>query len=151
MGAASGSKPKSMTMNYASKQDMMNAYTEEALIELTDREDVNAINDDVLDRAISEASSLIDSFVSRRYDTTQARSALVLRDHAVAIAFYKLHRGNRPDQVRTDFEDSMEFLRSVSTGTANLDVGGRQAPSAPADARVEGPDRIFNRDTMKGF
>lgn len=136
---------------YANKQDMIDAYTEEALIELTDRDDLQAIDDDVLNRSLADASAIADSYVSRRYNTTQARGTAVLRLHVCAIAFYKLHQGNYPDQIRTAYDDAMEFLRALSQGLANLDLDGVQPPSSPADARVDAPPRLFNRDSLKGL
>ncbi len=136
---------------YASKQDMIDAYTEEALIELTDRDNLHEIDDDVLNRALADASAITDSYVSRRYNTTQARGTDVLRLHVCAIAYYKLHQGNYPDQIRVAYDDAMEFLRAISQGLANLDLDGVQPPSSPADARVEAPDRIFSRNSLKGL
>lgn len=140
-------------MAYATKQNMIDAYTEEALIELTDRADpaTGAIDDTVLDLALADAAALIDSYISRRYSPALAAAAPVLRSKAQAIAYYILHRGNYPEQIRTAFEDALEFLKAVSMGHANLDIAGVQPPSAPADARVEGPARLFSRDSMKGL
>lgn len=138
---------------YATKQNMIDAYTEVALIELTDRVDppTDEIDDAILQQALDDAAAIIDAYVSRRYNPTLARSAPVLRVHAQAIAFYKLHRNNYQDETRTAYEDAMEFLRALSSGQANLDIDGVQPPSAPADARVEGPARVFSRDSLKGL
>lgn len=138
-------------MNYASKQDMIDAFGEVALIELTDRTDAGVIDDVVLTRALDDTDAEIDSYVSARYDVTLARSATVLRSKAADIAFYKLHRDRRTDEVRQSYEDAIRLLRDIRNGLANLDIAGQQAPSAPADARVEGPDRMFSRDSLKGF
>lgn len=140
-------------MPYATKQNMIDVYTQEALIELTDRAEppTGAINDTVLNLALADADALIDSYISRRYNPALATGTPVLRSKAQAIAYYILHRGNYPDQIRIAFEDAMEFLKAVSMGHANLDVAGVQPPSAPADARVDAPDRMFSRDSMKGL
>lgn len=138
---------------YTNKQNMIDAYGERSLIELTDRADepANVIDDAILDRAIEEAGYLADSYVGIRYNTVLARSAPVLREHVQAIAYYKLHRSNYPDEVRTAYEDSIAFLKGISSGIANLDIEGVQPASAPADARVDGPKRVFSRDSLRGL
>lgn len=140
-------------MTYAAKQDMIDRYGEQPLIELTDRETplTGAIVDDVLDRALFDADALIDSYIARRYDLPLAATPGVLIQHAAAIAYHSLHRGRYPEEVRTAFEDAMKFLTALSSGAAVLDVGGDEPQSAPADARVEGPERIFSREEMKGW
>lgn len=138
---------------YATKQDMIAAYDEASLVELTDRiEPPNGVIDDVvLQAALDGASALVDSYVARRYDLPLALVPPVLKRHTKAIAFYDLHRANYPDEVRKAYEDAIEFLRGVSRGDVVLDVGGTPPPTAPAEARVEAQDRIFSQDSLKGW
>jgi len=140
-----------MTHHYASKEDMIQTYGESTLIELTDRNGDGVLDGGVLTRALMDAAALIDAFVSRRYDPVHAYGAPVLREHCAAIAYYKLHRGHYPDPVRVAYQDGLDFLRGLARGEVNLDISGASAPSAPADARVEAPERMFNRDSLKGL
>lgn len=138
---------------YATKQTMIDKYGERELIELTDRVEpyMSIINDAVLNAALSTATAMIDSYVSKRYDLPLAEVPAVLVPHAAAIAWYTLHRGNYPEAVRVEYEDALSFLRMISKGDALLDVQGTQPSSAPAEARVEGPERIFSRDSLKRY
>lgn len=138
---------------YATRQNMIDRYGDKELIELTDRVEpyTGIINDAVLDAAIATASATIDSYVSKRYDLPFAVVPAVLVPHAQAITWYTLHRGNYSDPVRLEYEDALSFLSKVSKGDVLLDAAGTQPPSAPAEARVEGPDRMFSRDSMKGY
>jgi len=138
---------------YITKQQMIERYGEQSLVELTDRtapysED---IVDAVLDVAIADAAALVDSFVSGRYDLPLVAVPSILRGYTGDIAFYKLHRGMYSDEVRKSYEDALDFLKRLADGKVFLDVAGSQPKSSPADARVEGPPRIFSKDSLEGF
>lgn len=138
---------------YATKQNMIDQYGMQPLIELTDRVEpyTEAIVDNVLNMALSNADALINSYISTRYQLPVSNTPEVLRRHACIIAYYDLHRGRRPDEARKDYEDTLSFLKSVSRGDARLDIAGIEAASSPAEARVEGPIRIFNRDSLGDY
>lgn len=140
-------------MPYATKQEMIDRYGAAALVELTDRAEpyTGAIVDTVLDQALADAAALIDSYVCARYALPLAVRPPVLVPHACAIAWHALHRDRRPDEVRQSYEDALRFLRALADGIAQLAVSGAQPPSAPADARVEGPERIFSRASMEVY
>lgn len=138
---------------YATKQNMIDRYGEKPLIELTDRVEpyAEAIVDSVLNMALSDADALINSYISARYQLPVTSTPDVLRRHACVITYYDLHRGRHPDEVRKDYEDTLSFLKSVSRGDAKLDIAGIEVASSPAEARVEGPARIFNRDSLGDY
>lgn len=138
---------------YATKQNMIERYAEQQLIELTDRVPPydEAIVDTVLNLALSDADAVINSYIAGRYQLPIASTPDVLRRHACIIAYYDLHRGRHPEEVRKDYEDSIAFLKSVARGDAKLDVAGIEPPSSPAEARVDGPERVFNRNSLKAY
>lgn len=138
---------------YATKQDMIDRYSERELIELTDRAEpyTDAIVDTVLDKALADAGIEIDSYIARKYDLPLASTPPMLNRHACTIAWYILHRGRHPDEVRDQYKDALSWLKDVADGRVELDVAGSRPDSAPADARVEGPDKTFSRDTLEGF
>lgn len=132
---------------YANKAEMILEYGEKELIELTDRAEIltGAIVDEVLDQALTGASAVIDSYVSRRYKLPLTTTPIVLRDHCMSIAWYKLHRGRHREEDRKAYEDAMAYLGQLSSGAAVLDVGGSEPQSAPAQAVKDGPERTFSR------
>lgn len=136
---------------YATKQDMIDRFGEEPLIELTDRADPPAgvIDDAVLDAALIDASALIDSYIARRYELPLAGVPLVVKGHCMAIAWYRLHRGRVTDETRTDYTDALTFLRELSTGMALLDIGGTEPASANAQVRAVSSGRTFSRQKGK--
>ncbi|PZQ45163.1 MAG: hypothetical protein DI551_08220 [Micavibrio aeruginosavorus] len=140
-------------MSYASKTDMIKRYSEASLIELTDRVQpyLQAINDDVLNAALDDATALINSFVGKLYRLPISAVPSVLVRHTCSIAYYDLHRGRYPDEVRKEYEDTMSYLDKIAKKVVVLDLDGSEPQSALAEARVEGPARIFNRDSLKSF
>ncbi len=140
-------------MVYATKQDMLDRYDEYKLVELTDRAEpaTGEINDAVLVKFLADASEIINSYISARHKLPLAPVPGVLVSHACIIAFYKLHRGHYAEETRTDYLDTIRFLENISKGLIQLDAGGTEPSSAAADARVEGPERIFSRDSMKVY
>lgn len=138
-------------MGYAAKSDMILRHGEEILIELSDHSGLGTVNDTVLNQALADAEALIDGYVAQRYRLPMSPVPEILKKHACSIAFYNLHRGRYTDEVRKEYEDVLTFLRGVARGEVSLPAAGHESASAPAEARVEGPDRIFNRDSLKVF
>lgn len=140
-------------MAHATKQDMLDRYDENKLVELTDRADIatGEIVNAVMDKALTDATEQINSYLAGRYRLPLSATPGVLITHACIIAYYKLHRSHYPEEVRKEYEDTLKWLESVARGTVTLDAAGSQPQSAAADARVEGPERIFSRDSMKVY
>lgn len=136
---------------YATKQDMIDRYGEEPLIELTDRADPpeGVIDDAVLDAALIDASATIDGYIMRRYELPLSGVPLVVKGHCMTIAWYRLHRGVHTEETRADYNDALGFLRELSTGMALLDVGGTEPASANAQVRAVSSGRTFSRQKGK--
>ncbi len=138
---------------YATKQDMINRYGLAEMIEVTDRANpmTGEIDDDVLNAALLDASAIIDSYVSRRYDLPLDQVPVVLNGHCMTMAWYKLQRGRHTDEARTDYTDALDFLRQISTGVALLDVAGTEPASAPAQVASTSSGRTFSRGKKDGW
>ncbi len=138
---------------YAQKQDMIDRYDEASLIELTARDNdaAYAINDIILDKALSDADSLINAYIAAKYKTPIYPIAPVLVMHACDIAWYKLHRSRYPEEVRKAYDDAISFLNRIASGQIRLDDGSSEPTSTAAIAQVSGPDRTFSRDKLGGY
>lgn len=141
-------------MTYASQNDLIERYGEKMLIGLTDRSSppVGAIDADVVSRALEDADAMIDGYLAGRYRLPLAVTPPLVRDQALPIAIYKLHRDIASNKVRADYEDALAILKQISTGTVRLDVAGDEPPSSgTSGARTNDRDPIFTPDSMKGF
>lgn len=140
-------------MPYATKADMLDRYEVKDLVQLTDIAEpyTGAVVDAVLLKALADASAAIDLYLGGRYDLPLSATPGALVDMCCVLAFYRLNRGRYTEDLRKDYEDVLRTLEQIAQGRISLDQGGREPKSAAAIAQVDGPDRIFNRQTLKGF
>ena len=141
-------------MSYAAQQDLIDRVGEAELINLTDRAvpPSGAVDADVVGAALAGADAAIDGYVRSRYALPIDPAPALLRELAVDLAIYALHRWDPPEVVTARRDQAMALLRDVSTGKVTLPVaGGGEAPAAPAEARVEAPPRRLSRETLDGY
>ncbi len=137
--------------DYCTQADLEARFGAQEILELTDRDADNVADNGVLDGAIADAGATIDSFVAKRYDLPLSDIPAALVKTACDLVRYALHKEDPPDRVAAAHKDAMTFLRDVAAGRAVLDIAGAEPTGAKDDVIVEGPDRMFSRDSMKGF
>lgn len=134
-------------MPYALKADMLEEFSENELIQLTDR-DIPAtgeIVDAVLDRALSGASAEIDGYLVRY--SGQVLTLPILTRYCCDMARYRLYRDAAPDEVRNRYKDAVRFLEMVAAGKISL---GAAAETASSDSTIqfEGGQKVFAREEI---
>lgn len=134
-------------MDYATKADMVSAFGETELIELTDRSDppADAIDDEVLAAALVAASAEIDGYVGRVAVVPLAVVPESLRQLALVIARYRLSTDQPDGRVRVDYEDAVATLERVAKGLVVLNLPVEAAEPGTAGRRVQGSaaPRVF--------
>lgn len=134
-------------MPYCTKQNMIDRYGQEELIQLTDRANVGAIDDQVLDQAIADASGEIDSYLAGRYSLPLATVPVSLIKIACNMTRYNLYDDAASETVRQRYEDAIKFLRAVGTGQIDMGLATDGSRPSPSDgAQMESGGRIFGRD-----
>ncbi len=138
---------------YAVKQDMIDRFGNQEIVQLTDRAvpPAGTIDDTVLGKSLDDADGVIDSHLASRYPLPLASVPKILKRYACDIARYFLYEDSAGEAVRRAFEDALKFLRSVADGTVSLGLdGANQAVSQSAgsvsfnDSRREfGGEREF--------
>ena len=138
---------------YTNITEMLARYEEQKLIELTDFEAPyqDTIIEDVLNKVISDASAEVDLYLGGRYDLPLSQTPAALVDMTCTIVYYRLHRERYTDTLRQEYDDVIKTLEKISMGKIKLNMGGEEPKSAAAIAKVSAPDRIFNRDSLKGW
>jgi phage gp36-like protein len=114
---------------YATVQDAIDTMGEDELIRLTDVDAVptGAVVAARVQRALDDASGLIDGYLVGRYVTPLATVPAVIKVHALGLARYLLQRVNPDERAKADFEAAMRYLEQVAKGSIAL-----FPPSAPA-------------------
>jgi len=141
-------------MPYAAKQDLIDRFGQQELIDLTDRAtpQTGAIDDTVLARALADADAEINGYLASRYTLPLASTPDSVKMMACNIARYYLYEDRATEQVRVRYEDAIKFLKSVASGTCTLGLDPASAPVATdGGALAAGVDRIFDRDTLSDY
>lgn len=140
-------------MTYASTQNLVDRAGTAMLTELTDRDVplTGAVVEAVAADALVNADAVIDGYLKGRYALPLASTPPLVRDLAVSIALYKLHRNIVSDKVRADYEDALRQLREIANGIVRLDVAGVEpAGSGATGVRVNDRPRDMTPDNLKG-
>lgn len=141
-------------MAYATQQNMIDRYGSKEMIRLTDRASppAGAIDAAVMSQALASADALANSYIAARVTTPLDPVPLALTDAVCAIARYKLFTGVRSQDVTDDFNGAVKWLAAVGAGAAQIGDEGAPPPEATSGSpQISAPDRVFSRDTLKGF
>ena len=140
-------------MTYAVKQDMIDRFGEQELIEVTDRANAVAIDDQVLGVALADADATINSYIEARYSVPPTPVPHVLVSAAAKLARYQLHDDGASEQIAADRTQVLAWLKDVSRGLARLgdDDAATPDPTATLGPVVTSPDRPSIEDGMEGY
>jgi len=139
-------------MSYCTKQDLIDRFGENELVDLTDRDNLGVINNTVLDQAINDASAEMDGYLGGRYQLPLATVPPVLKALCCNVARYKLYDEQASELVTKRYDGAIKFLFSVSKGEISLgvDSGGSKAVSTDL-ASIESGGSVFARNKSTGF
>ncbi|EPE0557289.1 gp436 family protein [Escherichia coli] len=138
-------------MNYATETDMRARYREDLLRPLlavprSDEPDTRKLN-----RALTDASALIDSYLSARYTLPLEVIPAVLVQHCCAIAFYYLCDQRASDQARDRYREALAWLKDVMNGNVPVGVDTNGAAPESGDLpQIQSDAAVFGRN-QKGF
>ena len=133
-----------MDMSYCIKQDLIDRYGEDELIQLTwrgapvppdplDPTPDPSINDASVTRACADATAVIDSYARGRYVTPLVTAnQAVVKPFACAIARWLLHEDGHPEHVEHGYKAALDWLKDLSYGRVGLP--DLTPPGAPGDS-----------------
>ncbi len=137
-------------MTYCTHQNLIDRFTEEELIQLTDTSNSGAIDYTVLDAAITDASAEIDGYLAK-YPLPLAVVPTILTRLCCDIARYFLYDDMAPEPIEKRYERAIEYLQRVAAGKISLGIDNQgQQPTPSEGAMMESGGRVFGRDD-KGF
>jgi phage gp36-like protein len=142
-------------MPYATQQQLIDRYGQSMLVALTDRGEPpsEAIDADVVARALAGADALIDGYLAGLYALPMASTPPMLEPIAQAIAIYDLHITEPEKKIQNDYDNALKRLSEISKGIIQLKDAAGIEPAAPQGGGVQITDRerAFTPDTMTGF
>jgi phage gp36-like protein len=144
-------------VSYASVQDMINRYPNRDLVQLTNEDPtMTTVNQTPIVQALADASSEIDSYIEARFALPLTDPPPLLNRLATDIAMYRMQT-LRPlhdlQDARRRYEDAVAMLTKVAAGELTLGIAadGKEPRVAGAVETVQGPDRVFTRQNLKGY
>lgn len=141
-------------MSYASSADLAERITESELIRLTDEDDLGEVDTDKVSAALEAADVEIDSYLAARYSLPLADSQPLLVTLAVDIAIwnlYALDAAGVPENRKDRYSSAVKTLERLAAGKQTLGAAEPVSSSGSDAAVFTGPDRLFDRDKMKGL
>jgi phage gp36-like protein len=141
-------------MAYCTQDDLLKKIDYDTLVQLTDDHNTGGIVAAIVTEAIADADAEIDGYCGRRHPVPFSTVPAIIKKHSVTIAIKNLYARRRgaPENRRQDYDDAIAFLKDVAKGIVTLgedDPDGLPAETHTVD--IDGPDRIFDRDELKGF
>ncbi len=140
-------------MPYSTLAGLTDSFGAEELVQLTDRENVGAIDEAVVNKAIASADAEIDGYLAAGgYVVPLSPVVPLVVDLAEALVRYRLYKDHPTESVSTRAKEARDVLKSLADGTMSLSTGGQSGSAGSAgNAEVEAPDRVFTSDTLRDF
>lgn len=137
--------------NYITETDL--EIPDATLIELTDDEGAGEVNTDVVNRVITDAEAEFDGYVGRRYTVPLTSGLPVAARCCRVIAKYYLYqrRDVLPDNLKTEYDNVIRFLRDVAKGIVSMGADPAPAKESSQGIEIETSDRVFSRDKLSGM
>lgn len=151
---------------YCTFADIKAQLPEEVIVQLTDDENLHPTAIDELiaghaaivsriNEAIETADTEIDGYCATRYTVPFNPVPGVVNKLSVELAIYYLYsRRSTPEKIEKRYDKATARLKDIATGKFTLGIDPAPIASTTADAietNKTSSDRIFTRDSLKGF
>lgn len=140
-------------MAYASQADLVTRFGEHELVELTDRADPPSgeIDAAVVTAALADTDGEINGYLGVRYPLPLVEVPGLVLDIACDIARYRLFGHRATVQVEARYEAAISLLEKIRDGEQQLQLASGAEVAAADTILIDGGDRFFTRDRLKGF
>ena len=136
-------------MTYTTQAILIEAFGEEELVELLDRDQDEASDGGVLDRAIAYADSVIDGYLRGRYTLPMTAAPALIVGIANDLVRYRLYDAKAPEEVASRNKQGIEDLKRIAAGVIVLDAA--EASRSSSLTAFEASDRTFTVETLEAF
>ncbi len=146
-------------MNYCTYEDIKGHVPEARLVEVTDDLSPNAtgtVNVEIVEKAIKESSTLIDSYVRKRFPRPFQSVPEVLRMVCIDLSIYNLYERvtelNITDGMKLRYDNAIKLLIRIADGEQDIGVD----PDEPVvesgfsvASKVNGGPAMFSLESMR--
>lgn len=140
-------------MAYCTQDDILQQLSPDKLIEVTS-ETGDAVDPDIVTRAIEDADATIDTYCQGRYTVPLDPVPPRIREVSVDEAIYNLYSRRDdaiPDLRKDRHKEAIRFLEKVSEGKIELGTSTPAPANTGNTVGITCNGRIFTRTKMKGF
>jgi phage gp36-like protein len=139
-------------MTYATQQDLIDRFGLDEILQLSDRDNLGAIDTTVVARVLADTDSRINAYLEPVYTLPLTTVNPVLVGLAADIARYMLYDVTPNDQVRLRYEDALKFLDGVSTGKRSLGIDAGNLPTPVSGGpKITASNRVFTSDGLSDY
>ena len=146
--------------HYCSSSDIESYVSTPTLIQLTNDEGGDVINDTVTQEAIIYASTLIDGYLRGRYTLPLDTQFPLLKILCIDISVYRLYsrrmRDEMPEVIENAYKNAISTLRDIQKGVVSLQAENDLLESSgfnPQEYKTNKDliDRLFNRHKLSEY
>lgn len=140
-------------MSYATLQTLTDQVGIDEVTRSSDRDGSGTIDPGVVERALEDASSEIDSYVGSVYKLPLNPVPGIVITYCGIIALYRmsLETGSYTEEKRKRYDDAIRWLRDVAKGVASLDGEVEAVPKSSGGIRYFTEAREFSRTKLGGI
>jgi len=139
-------------MPYCTKQDLIDRFGEQEIIDITDHDNLGVVDEDVLAQAIKDACAEMDGYLSTRYKLPLVEQPQVLKPLACNITRYLLHDEQATELVVKRYDAAIKSLVNISKGIISLGLTDSGSTAQSNDfATVESAGSVFSRSNASEF
>ena len=139
-------------MAYCTRDNLVQRFGQREIDDLLDRDNNDSDDTDTLTQTIADADSLIDSYVSAKYEAPLEQVPQIIKYISCDITRFMLWDDNAPEEVRKRYDDAIARLKDIAKGMMKLPATALISianPSGGVDYYEE--ERVFTRDALAGF
>ena len=126
---------------YASLDDLIAAYGEDEIRQLSDRNRNNAVDESVVDAAIASAQAEVEDYLRGRVEVPFPDDAVppTVKRAVIKMARFHLYR-DPTDTVRMDYKDALGTLKDIQAGKMVLAANAQQTTSSVPRIKRDEPN-----------
>ena len=136
-------------MPYATAQDIIDRYGNDTLLMLTDRDNDDQVDTQVIEQAVADATAEIDTYVAAKYTLPLPTIPSVLVRLCVDISIYRLSATADmvTEEKRQRYEDAIALLRRIAKGEVSLGIS-QPAPTSNGKVHMVSKPKRFGRSRL---
>ncbi|MCQ2120724.1 MAG: DUF1320 domain-containing protein [Fibrobacter sp.] len=146
-------------MNYCTYEDIKGHVPEARLVEVTDDLSPNAtgtVNVEIVEKAIKESSTLIDSYVRKRFPRPFQSVPEVLRMVCIDLSIYNLYERvtelNITDGMKLRYDNAIKLLIRIADGEQDIGVDPDETvveSGFSVASKLNGGPAMFSLESMR--